>query len=48
MRTDGTASALEAKAGGKSCFLSPGDREVLADCGWEVLCVPKSWKHGKD
>lgn len=47
MRTDGKASVLEAKAG-KSCCLSPGDREALADCGREVLCVPESWKRGKD
>lgn len=47
MRTDGKASALEAK-GGKSRCLSPGDHEALADCAWEVLRVPESWKGGKD
>lgn len=36
------------RRGGKSCCLSPGDHEALADCGWEVLCVPESWKRGKD
>lgn len=36
------------RSGGKPCCLSPGDHEALADCGWEVLCVPESWKRGKD